>query len=102
MTARKRTPPRLTKRERKATSGNPTSGNQGGTGHDHAQHIHCVACGVHLDPSQFSASPSTARWVACQHGSRFAACVGCVPQAKLLLEEHDRTGRPVDAAAAFH
>lgn len=99
MTARKRTPPRLTKRERKALSGNPGGG---GGGHDHAHHIHCVACGVHLDPSQFSATPSTARWVTCQHGSRFAACEGCVTEAKRLLDEHDRTGRPVDAAPAFH
>ncbi len=95
MSRRKGTPPKLTKKERKALAG--TSGG----GHDH-EHIHCVACGVHLHQEQFSATPSTARWVTCQHGSRFAACDGCVPEAKRLLDEHDRTGRPVDAAPAFH
>jgi hypothetical protein len=96
MTARKRTPPKLTKRERKAISG------KGPSGHDHSHHIHCVACGVHLDPAQFATSPSSAVWVTCQHSSRFASCVGCVTETQRRLDEHDRTGRPVDAAPALH
>ncbi len=102
MTARKRSQPRQTKRERKAISGNSGPGTSGNAAHDHSQHIHCVACGVHLDAAQFAAAPVTARWVTCEHGSRFAACEGCVPRAKQLLEEHDRSGRPVDAASAYH
>lgn len=97
MTARKGTQPRQTKRERKALAGKSAN-----NVHDHAQHIHCVACGVHLDVAQFSAAPATARWITCQHGSRFAACESCVPRAKQLLDEHDRTGQAVHAAAAFH
>jgi hypothetical protein len=93
MSRRKGTPKRLTKRERKAAAGD--------SAHTH-EHIHCVACGVHLDGSQFTATPSTARWVRCQHGTRFAACEGCVSEAMRLLDEHDRSGQPVDAAPAFH
>ena len=88
----------LTKREKKALKpGRPQPAAAGG--HDH--HIHCVACGLHLDPSQFDA-PATATYVRCQHGSQWAACAGCVPRAKELLAEHDRTGRPVQAAGAWH
>ena len=86
---------RLTKRERKAADG------RGGHDHDH-QHIHCLACGRHLDPAEFSASPSTARVIACQHGSKFPVCTACVPAAQKLLDEHDRTGQPVKSAGAWH
>ncbi len=97
MTARVKTPKRLTKKQRKATTG------AGPSGHDHAGgHIHCVACGVHLDPAQFSASPAAARWLTCQHGSRFASCTGCVREAQARLDEHDRTGTAVATAAAWH
>ncbi len=96
MSRKKGTPKKLTKKERKAQAGGG-----GGGGHDE-QHIHCVACGVHLHGEQFSQTPATALWVACQHGSRFASCVGCVPEAKRLLAEHDRSGKAVDAAPAFH
>jgi len=84
---------RLTKRERKAAE---QSGH-----HDH-QHIHCIACGRHIEPSEFSASPSTARIIACQHGSKFPCCTACVDVGQRLLDEHDRTGKPVQTAGAWH
>ncbi|HEX2881793.1 MAG TPA: hypothetical protein VHO25_19845 [Polyangiaceae bacterium] len=87
--------PKLTKRERKAQSGVATAG------HDHT-HIHCVACGRHLDSNEFSASPATARTLACQHGSKFACCVACTQLAQRLLDTHDRTGQPVQSAAIWH
>ncbi len=40
--------------------------------------------------------------VRCAHGSLFHACLGCVPQARILLDEHDRTGNAVRAASAWH
>jgi len=86
---------RLTKRERKAESGTA------GESHDH-QHIHCIACGRHIDSGEFSASPPTAKIIACQHGSKFPACAACVGPAKQLLDEHDRTGQPVKSAGAWH
>lgn len=87
---------RLTKREKKAISG-------GGQPHEHnhEQHIHCVACGRHLDAVEFE-DPSTAKVIACQHGSRFPSCVGCETRTKALLAEHDRTGQPVKTASAWH
>lgn len=89
---------RLTKRERKAQGGGG-----GGHNHDHDHHhIHCVACGRHLDPEEFTASPSTARILRCQHGSQFASCTGCVARSQELLDTHDRTGQPVQSAAAWH
>jgi methionyl-tRNA synthetase len=87
---------KLTKRERKAVQGPKTSG------HQHSdQHIHCVACGRHLDPAEFNA-PATATRVACAHRSVFASCVGCVDKTRLLLAEHDRTNQPVKTANAWH
>ena len=86
----------LTKRERKALKpARPQA-----TGHQE-QHIHCVACGVHLHAEQFD-SPATATYVRCKHGSTWAACVDCVPRAQAMLDEHDRTGQPVQAAGAWH
>lgn len=87
---------RQTKRQRKAEKGVGPSGK--GT---EPQHIHCVACGRHLDPAEFNA-PATAVGVFCQHNSRFASCVACVEKTKLLLAEHDRTGQAVKMAAAWH
>jgi hypothetical protein len=94
---------RLTKRERKAQqpprpqvttrAAQPRGGGE--------QHIHCVACGRHLDPGFFD-PPATAGYVRCAHGSTFAACVTCTDRAQELLAEHDRTGQPVKAAAAWH
>jgi hypothetical protein len=87
---------RLTKRERKAADGGG-----GEHTHDH-QHIHCIACGRHLDQEEFSASPPTAKIIACQHTSKFPVCTTCVAQGQKLLDEHDRTGQPVKTAGAWH
>jgi hypothetical protein len=86
---------RLTKREKKAQAGG------GEPAHD-AQHIHCVACGRHIDQGEFGQSPPAAVFIRCEHGSRFAACAGCQSRAKELVVEHDRSGKPVAAAAAWH
>lgn len=92
--SKKKTPKRLTKRERKALEGVKATTSQ--------EHIHCVACGAHLHAEQFTGRPSTARFLRCRHGSRYACCEGCVPEARRRLDEHDRTGRAVQAAAAWH
>jgi hypothetical protein len=86
---------RLTKREKKEKSGG------GAQSQDHG-HIHCIACGRHLDPSEFSAAPPTAKVITCQHKSQFPSCAGCEVTAKYLVDEHDRTGKPVNTAAAYH
>jgi hypothetical protein len=87
---------RLTKRERKAQ--NPT----GQANKPQARHIHCIACGRHLDPSEFSIAPASATMITCQHSSQFASCVGCMVQAQMLIDTHDRTGQPVKSAGAWH
>ncbi len=89
---------RLTKREKKALSPRPAVPEQ----HHHHQHIHCTACGTHLDLEMFSADPPTAAWLRCDHGSEFASCTGCADKTRELLAEHDRTGKPVEHAAAWH
>ncbi len=86
----------LTKRERKAAHGAGPSGAP-----KQAAHIHCVACGRHLDPSEFNA-PATAVRVPCQHKTQFPSCTSCVERTRELLAEHDRTGQPVRTAAAWH
>ena len=86
---------RLTKREKKAQSGG------GAQSHDHG-HIHCIACGRHIDPSEFSSAPPSAVVITCQHKSQFPSCAGCEVTAKYLVDEHDRTGKPVNSAAAYH
>ena len=68
--------------------------------HDHG-HIHCVACGKHLDPEMFG-EPNGAAFYRCQHGGDFPHCVGCAAKAKELVDEHDRTGKPVQKAAMWH
>jgi hypothetical protein len=88
-------PKQLTKRERKALQ--PTRPQPAAQG----QHIHCVSCGVHLHAEQFD-PPATATYVRCAHGSTWPACMEHVPQAREILAEHDRTGRPVQPAAAWH
>ena len=88
--------PKLTKRERKALAGGPAQQPA------KAQHIHCTACGVHLDASEFEGAAATATLVRCQHGSSFASCTGCVDKTRQLLAEHDRTGQPVRVASAWH
>jgi hypothetical protein len=87
---------KLTKKERKAVE--RASAPQ--AHHDHA-HIHCVACGRHIEPSEFD-DPATATVVTCAHKSDFPACVGCVAKAQQILDEHDRTGQPVKTANAWH
>ncbi len=89
--------PQLTKRERKALKG-PTGAARAAA---QGQHIHCIACGAHLDPAQFD-PPATATFLRCQHGSQFASCTACVASSQALLDEHDRTGQGVKSAAAWH
>jgi hypothetical protein len=97
---------RLTKREQKAanpkpaTAAQPARKQQAGHQHDHG-HIHCIACGKHLDPSMFG-EPNGADFLTCNHGSDFPHCVGCKDKARELVEEHDRTGQGVKKAAAWH
>ena len=86
---------RLTKREKKELSG-------GGKTHDHAQHIHCVACGRHIDPNEFSQVPPGAIVITCEHKSQFPSCANCEVTSRYLIAEHDRTGKPVNTAAAYH
>ena len=88
---------RLTKRELKALKG-PKPGAQG---HQH-EHIHCVACGRHLDPHEFEGLSPSAATLRCRHGAQWSACVGCTSRAQELLDTHDRTGQPVQGAAAWH
>jgi hypothetical protein len=88
---------RLTKREKKSQDPTHRSGP-----HVRAQHIHCVACGRHIDPSEFDASPPSATYLTCDHGSTFASCTGCTDSAEKLLQAHDATGQPVKVAAAWH
>jgi hypothetical protein len=85
----------LTKRERKALAP-PRPG--GGTD---VQHIHCIDCGRHLDPAEFNA-PATAMMIRCDHGSRFPACTGCEGPARVRVAEHDRSGKNVQVAGAWH
>jgi hypothetical protein len=95
---------RLTKKERKAVS--PLAGHSAGApgAHQHQQHershIHCVACGKHLDPDAFG--PGGADFYRCQHGGDFPHCGECADQAKELVDEHDRTGKPVKSAQIWH
>jgi hypothetical protein len=89
---------KLTKRERKELNGGPRVS---GVPVKQGQHIHCVACGRHLDPSEFNA-PVTAKMLRCQHGSTFPSCVACEAQSVALLAEHDRTGQAVQTAGAWH
>jgi len=89
---------KLTKKERQAVAGRGVAGRAAPSEH---QHIHCVTCGRPIEPSEFE-SPSTAMILTCAHGSQFASCIGCQIPGQKLLDEHDRTGQPVKAAAAWH
>jgi hypothetical protein len=94
---------RLTKKERKAaerTAGASQPQRAAAQGHQH-QHIHCIACGKHLDPEMFGV-PHGANFIRCEHGSDFAHCAGCFEKAKQLVAEHDRTNQPVQKAVAWH
>ena len=86
---------RLTKKERKEQSG--------GVAHQHdAGHIHCIACGRHIDPKEFAAVPATALVITCQHQSQFPSCANCEMTSRYLVEEHDKNNKPVNAAPAYH
>ena len=91
----------LTKKERKALNAvsnpRPVAGRQP---HEHG-HIHCVACGKHLEPDAFG-EPGGPAFYRCQHGSDFAHCAEHETQARALVDEHDRTGKPVQQVAAWH
>lgn len=85
---------RLTKREKKALApARPQAA-------PNLQHIHCIACGRHIEPDEFQTSH--ALMLRCQHGSTFPACAECKEKGTALLAEHDRTGTPVRTAGAWH
>jgi RNA polymerase-binding transcription factor DksA len=85
---------RLTKREKKELNGG---------GHKHDQgHIHCIACGRHINPEEFSQVPASAIVITCDHKSQFPSCATCEVTSRYLVAEHDRTGKPVNTAAAYH
>jgi hypothetical protein len=88
---------RLTKRERKALDPHrpaaPTN--------DH-EHIHCVACGRHISPDEFSTTPAMSTFVECDHGTRFPSCASCLLESEKRISTHDRTGQPVVKAPAWH
>ncbi len=89
---------RLTKKEKRAAFGPGPSGAE----QHHHQHIHCTACGVHLDEEQFGTEPAEAVFLNCDHGSSFPSCAGCADKTRELLAEHDRTGQPVKVAELWH
>jgi hypothetical protein len=96
---------RLTKREQKALKG--TQAAVGTQAHIHADedehaHIHCVACGRHINPGELDGQSPTAVHLTCQHGGHFTACTGCAAKARGLLAVHDLTGWPVKQAATWH
>jgi hypothetical protein len=95
---------RLTKRERKADGPVAAPAPRAAAKqqqHDHHKHIHCIACGKHLDASMFG-EPNGAEFLRCDHGSDFPHCVACVDKARELVAEHDRTNKPVKKAGAWH
>ena len=91
--------PKLTKREKKALSPRPQQPQAAQAGGH--QHIHCIACGKHLDESEVEA-PATATTITCDHGSTFPTCVKCMSQSMALVAEHDKTNKPVRTAPAYH
>ncbi len=90
--------PKLTKREKKALA--PPRPAQPPAQHNH-QHIHCVACGRHLDPNEFEA-PATATTITCDHGSQFPTCTKCLAKSTALVKEHDASNQPIRSATAWH
>jgi hypothetical protein len=94
---------RTTKKERKAALGVTTrpAAKKAAPGQHQHTHIHCIACGKHLDPNSFG-EPGGPSFYRCQHGSDFAHCAGCAQIAKQMVDEHDRTNKPVQKVAAWH
>ncbi|MRG93851.1 hypothetical protein [Polyangium spumosum] len=86
---------RLTKRERKALAPPRPAAAPA-----HVHHIHCIACGRHLEPEEMQTGE--ALMLRCQHGSTFPSCSGCRSRSIELLAEHDRTGQAVRTASAWH
>lgn len=93
---------KLTKREKKALSPRPIVPQAAPQQHGHHHHIHCTACGKHLDEHMFEGDAPEAVWLRCDHLSEFASCAACSAKTKELLAEHDRTGKPVKQASAWH
>ncbi|MDP3279176.1 MAG: hypothetical protein Q8Q09_28555 [Deltaproteobacteria bacterium] len=89
---------RLTKKERKALAPPRAAG----ANNAQNQHIHCIACGRHIDPPEFEPSVGSAKILRCEHGSSFPSCTGCTVLSQSLLDEHDRSGQAVKTAAAWH
>ena len=97
---------KLTKKERKALNAatNPRAAAAPSRPHQHEhehQHIHCIVCGKHLDPDAFGEAGGP-EFYRCQHGSDFAHCAEHAARAKVIVDEHDRTGQPVQIASAWH
>ncbi len=90
---------RLTKRERKAQDRAQAPAQN--SPHQHG-HIHCIVCGRHMNPEEFSGLLPTGRIITCDHGSQFAACAKCELRGREIVAEHDRTGQPVQTAQAWH
>jgi hypothetical protein len=89
---------KLTKRERKAITGLRPSGQPV----RQQEHIHCIACGRHLDPGEFDRPALTAKRIRCAHGTTFPTCTEHEESSRDLLAQHDRTGEAVKTAAAWH
>lgn len=116
--------PRLTKKERKAlqpprpsaiarTAGDPYDPTLAAIppapSVPAGAHLHCVACGKHLDTAgeardRAAKGLASNVWMSirCAHGSEFYACMGCLEKAREILDEHDRTGNAPRAASAWH
>ncbi|MDI1442921.1 hypothetical protein [Polyangium sp. 6x1] len=86
---------RLTKRERKALAPPRPAAAPA-----HTHHIHCIACGRHLEPEEMQTGEAV--MLRCLHGSTFPSCSGCRARSVELLAEHDRTGQSVRTASAWH
>lgn len=90
--------PQLTKREKKALGPPRPAAQAAPSGHGH---IHCIACGKHLDPNDFD-PPAVATTITCDHGSQFPTCTKCLVKSTALVKEHDASNQPVRSATAWH
>jgi hypothetical protein len=88
---------RLTKRERK--DADPTRETRVNRP---AEHIHCIACGRHIEPKEFTSFPPKSVYLQCDHKHDFPSCAECQVTARYLIAEHERTGSPVQVAQAWH